>query len=650
MGHSVNPTCHPPKPRLTVRVGVAGHRPDKLIAASSGAIEQQLKKVFAAIDAAANELLAVGDGCYASDPPIVRLVSGFAEGSDRLALSACPANWQIGAILPFPRARYINTLIENGAGAELTKSLLHAALKKAQTVTELSLAREDGSADAHDRNETRHLIKGYAEAGSFFLRQIDVLVVIWNGKPPGVAGTGAIARHALDGDIPVVWIATDENHSRVRKNQRIANDKLASAEDHIPRLIVRFDENGDPDAPETDCTDGSLAAAIQRVFALPQSPHAQLHDFYNESWRSLTLWFVYDILKRIANLQKPRLIVRADPFDKCCANWDRFLTLAPRVPDLTARVREILLPRYVWADSLAVYFSHQYRSAYVLAYLLAAGAVFVALSSLFWPELNFKFWFVVAELGLIILIIGTISLGRLWRWHERWLEYRALAEGLRYSRFLAFIGEFGQVQNRQPGSNSPWALWYLRATMREIGLPTTVIDSAYLWRLLNATLADEIEGQFDYHESNSKSTHNIDRMLHYFAMGCFALTSVVFLFFIVAYLHAYWTGTTDQDTSWMAQTLYWLESHMIFFSAGLPALGAALTGIRVHGDFEGSKARSDAMLNILKTLEIDYTAAMNQTIGLEDAARLALQTAREMSEDVHAWRELHGRKRLVLPA
>jgi hypothetical protein len=179
---------------------------------------------------------------------------------------------------------------------------LHAALKKAQTVTELSLRQEDGNVEAHDRNENRHLIKSYAEAGSFFLRQIDVLVVIWDGKPPRVAGTGAIARQALDGGIPVVWIATDDNHSRVRKDQHSANNKLASAEDHIPRLIVRFDENGDPDAPETDCTNGSLAAAVQRVFALPESPHAQLRDFYNESWRSLTLWFVYDILKRIANL------------------------------------------------------------------------------------------------------------------------------------------------------------------------------------------------------------------------------------------------------------------------------------------------------------------------------------------------------------
>jgi hypothetical protein len=649
MSHSIEPTYHPPRPQLTVRVGVAGHRPDKLIATRSASIERQLKKVFTAIDAAANELLAAGDGCYSNDPPVIRLVSGFAEGSDRLALSACPANWQIEAILPFPQAQYIDTLTEDGDDAEHTKKSFQTALKKAETVTELSLPEEDGDA-AYDRNETRHLIKSYTEAGSFFLRQIDVLVVIWDGKPPKVAGTGAIARQAMGGGIPVVWIATHGNHSKVRKTQHSSNIKLAIEEDHVPRLIVRFDENGDPDAPETDCTNGSLAAAIQRLFALPESPHTQLRDFCNESWRSLTLWFAYDVLKRIANLQKPRLIVRTDPFDKCCVTWDRFLTLTPQVPNLTARVREILLPRYVWADSLAVYFSHQYRSAYVFAYLLAAGAVFIALGSLFWPELNFKFFFVVAELGLIISIIGIIWVGRFWRWHERWLEYRALAEGLRYSRFLAFIGEFGQVQNRQSGSNSLWALWYLRATMREIGLPTAVIDSAYLWRLLNATLTDEIKGQFDYHESNSKSTHNIDRMLHDLAIGCFALTAIVFLFFVIAYIYAYWTGTTERDASWIVDGLHWLKSHMIFFSAGLPALGAALAGIRVHGDFEGSEARSDAMLNTLKSLELDYAAAMNQTIGLDDAARLVLQTAREMSEDVHAWRELHGRKRLELPA
>jgi hypothetical protein len=67
----------------------------------------------------------------------------------------------------------------------------------------------------------------------------------------------------------------------------------------------------------------------------------------------------------------------------------------------------------------------------VLAYLLAATAVFVALASLFWPES--KLWFAVEELG----------------------------------------GEFG------PAAITPWVLWYLRTTMREIGLPTAVIDFSF---------------------------------------------------------------------------------------------------------------------------------------------------------------------------
>jgi hypothetical protein len=53
------------------------------------------------------------------------------------------------------------------------------------------------------------------------------------------------------------------------------------------------------------------------------------------------------------------------------------------------------------------------------------------------------------------------------RWHERWLEYRALAEGLRHGRFLAFVSDFGRIQESTPrsgGHPSLWMLWYIRAT------------------------------------------------------------------------------------------------------------------------------------------------------------------------------------------
>ena len=278
---------------------------------------------------------------------------------------------------------------------------------------------------------------------------------------------------------------------------------------------------------------------------------------------------------------------------------------------------------------------------------LRPARVFVALASVLWPDS--KFWFTVAELAVISLIIGVIFFGRLLRWHERWLEYRALAESLRYSRFLAFVGEFGHVQDRPATFDSPWVLWYLRATMREIGLPAAVIDGAFGWRLLNATLTDEIRGQFGYHNANSTSAHRVDRMLHGLGMLCFSFTFLVLMVFAVGYTYMLWTGVAAQEASW-PPWIHWLKLHMIFVSAGLPALGAALAGIRVHGDFEGSKGRSDAMLNTLKVLELDCQRAMSQTINLDETASLLLRAAREMSVDVHAFQELHGRKRLVLPA
>ena len=84
-----------------------------------------------------------------------------------------------------------------------------------------------------------------------------------------------------------------------------------------------------------------------------------------------------------------------------------------------------------------------------------------------------------------------ILIGRRWLWHERWLDYRALAENLRHGRFLSFVSEFGRIRGEPAGVEQrepPWMLWYVRATMREIGLPNATLDGTYQWRLLNATL------------------------------------------------------------------------------------------------------------------------------------------------------------------
>ena len=95
-----------------------------------------------------------------------------------------------------------------------------------------------------------------------------------------------------------------------------------------------------------------------------------------------------------------------------------------------------------------------------------------------------------------------------------------------------------------------------------------------------------------------------------------------------------------------------LAGSLTFWAAGLPALGAALAGIRAQGDFEGSKERSARMQDALGTLEDDYEKARDMTpdLALSETSNLLISTARLMSEDVAAWQELYGRKWLSLPA
>ena len=332
-----------------------------------------------------------------------------------------------------------------------------------------------------------------------------------------------------------------------------------------------------------------------------------------------------------------------------------FLRSAPAAKDLHERITSILLPRYIWADALAVHYSHLYRSTYVLAYFLSALAVFIALGTVFIHDdphapasevLGTKAIFVICELIVIGAIILLVWLGRHGMWHERWLSYRAVAEMLRHGRFLAFVSEFGRIQGAQ--RELPWTLWYIRAAMREVGLPTATFDAAYQQRILDATLADEIagpRGQIAYHRASHKSLHHIDHFLHKLGTGCFVVTSIVLLLFLIL------LGLERAfELVWLQNFLLAAKPFITFVSAGLPALGAAVSGIRVHGDFEGSTERSARMVHELDTFKSDYADAITRGVDLDGTAELLIATARVMSEDLAAWQDLYGRKRLALPA
>jgi hypothetical protein len=628
-------TPHPPKPRLTLRIGITGHRPNKLDANIVPRLRQQITAVFAAIEQAATRIRADADGFYADDPPALRLISGFAQGADQLAVEVCPASWQVEAILPFPADEYAKDFAAPATGGDDAEAKFRDSLKKAAAVTALP-APPAGWRD-----------QGYVHAGGYLLQQIDILVAVWDGLPPKPGGTGAVLREAHAGGIPVVWLATRD--------------------DRAPRLLARFDNSGAPVAADTDCTTETLVSTLLASFAPPrvQSPSSAgasagrqgLKRYLGERWRRRCFFATYDALRRLAHGNLPRLTISYPTIDQRAHDWDEFIKLAPDVKNLSQRVTDVLLPRYIWADTLAVHFSHLYRSAYVFAYLLSALAVFIALGTVFihddpgdrpYDVLHTKAIFVICELVVIALIILAVWAGRRLLWHERWLNYRMLAEMLRHGRFFAYLSEFGRTQATERESERLWMLWYIRATMREIGLPTATLDGNYQKSILNATLVDEItgaRGQIRYHQTTHESANHIDHLLHRLGVTCFVATSMILIAFLALF------GLQQALGSSILENMLLVTKPIVtFLSAGLPALGAAVAGIRVHGDFDGQAERSAKMVDELNQIKDDYEGAIARGVILNESADLLIRTAGIMSEDLAVWQALYGRKRLALPA
>jgi len=418
-------------------------------------------------------------------------------------------------------------------------------------------------------------------------------------------------------------------------------------------MISDFDESGTPVASGAACTEGPLAEVLGSVFAPPilrislirKSPRARLERFLGESWRPRCYLTGYDWLRRLAKWRVPRLWITIRPPESRSSEWDEFFAHLTNIDNFPNKLKEVLLPRFAWADALAMHFSHLYRGAYVLAYLISAFAVFLGIAGVLSERGQHgsavTVFFELCELLAIGTILFLIWMGRHFLWHERWLDYRALAEGLRCGRFLAFVSEFGRIQpNGNPGGESrSWVVWYLRATMRKIGLPSATLDATYQWRLLDATLKHDITEQLAYHAGNREVARRIGNFLHYLGIACFLTTFIALGVFFVSYV----IGALDTLRNDMLPIIP-------FLSAGFPALGAALAGIRALGEFEASKERSLHMLNLLNGLKSEYSSAKNRELDLDETAEMLVATARVMSEDLAAWQALYGRKRLSLPA
>src|SRR6185295_221535 len=163
---------HPPRPRLTVRVGVTGHRMDALPPEGENQkLRDQIKQVLEEIKKITMDIFArrteYGIETYSSEDPCLRLISPLAEGADRLvAEEALKLGIELHCPLPFHREEYAEDF-----PSESSREIYRNLLSEAKSIFEL-----DGARDASQ--------EAYEMVGRTVLRQCDVLIAIWDQERP----------------------------------------------------------------------------------------------------------------------------------------------------------------------------------------------------------------------------------------------------------------------------------------------------------------------------------------------------------------------------------------------------------------------------------------------------------------------------------
>ncbi|MBP1637043.1 MAG: hypothetical protein H6Q10_3617, partial [Acidobacteria bacterium] len=584
---SPDTTGHPPLVPLVFRVGVTGHRPDHgkrpdpdvaAIRASVRAVLAAVREVVERVAAGRTDLFApLAAGGAETTRRHVRLVSALAPGPDQwVAREAVKQGFELQCVLPFAREEYRQDLAGPWPAAD-SEAEFEALLQLASAVFEL-----DGRVVRSESGERLPDGHSYQAAGSAILRQSDLLIALWDGQPArGLGGTGEIVDEALARGIPVVWIPWGRPEAW--------------------RMLLPTGLDGArTDVSEADRAD--LPRAIEALL-LPA----------DEADRD-----VQAAAERREYFRERRK--RGNPLLWCWTlfRWfvcGEFLTTRPGRPEETARgstgigagvqafVDGAFLPHYRWANSLSIHFGRLHRGAFLVTASLGAVAVFLALYSVAAGlEGQAQRPWILAELVVILGILALTHLGRRRRWHQRWIDYRMLAERLRIARCTALLGGGGPLvlhAGHQASYGNPlrtWMHWHYQAIERAAGLPPgrVPVNAEYLAGCRQFWLGGLLERQRRYHERNAVAFATLDRRLHRLADALFALTLAACL------LHIAHLRLDGALVSWLPDNA---SGWLTLLCAFLPAAGSACAAIRGFAETRRLAQRSKAMQDGLARLQ-----------------------------------------------
>ena len=375
--------------------------------------------------------------------PLV-VLSALAEGGDQLvAEEALAAGARLSAPLPLPRDLYLDDFVGDGF-ARFARLSQHAQMLP------LPLLPDNTSESVAAQGEARN--RQYALAGVFIASHSHILLALWDGRPSDkFGGTGQIARFHMDRVLPG---PIERRHSR--------HVTLDSGDESLMYHIV--------------CSRADLAGAVR-----PPLPPLQ----------PMQSRWVDDTGAHTGEPGMPsefrHMFRRMQQFDADAARY------ADRIDAANASSRDDGVARggdgvavvdlFAAADWLAVHFQRRVLLAMRSLYMLGAlmGIAFVCYSDL--PQ---DLPYVDDAIYLFVVLFAGGALlawtGRRRDWHRKYIDYRALAEGLRVQGYWGCAGigtdELGAFAHEDFMQKQDIELGWIRNVMRVPGINAVVAASA----------------------------------------------------------------------------------------------------------------------------------------------------------------------------
>ncbi|MES2123152.1 MAG: hypothetical protein V4503_00545 [Gemmatimonadota bacterium] len=577
---------------------------------------------------------------YQTAKPDLVVMSALAAGADQIGARAAlrARGWRLHAILPFDREEYLKDFEGDGfARAEFNRLLGRAG----DAVTVL-----DGRASVPP--DGLRGFDAYAPLNQVLLDQCDVLIVVWDGGPArGVGGTSDLVRSARLSDVPLLHL--DPHHpKRIVLETRPATidgtDWVTSLRRQVALLVA---------PPAAAWGHGDEVDLREAYFAERVHTHrrATLFDlaaaiFHRRAGEGGTAARIVTTLRRMF----PSRVV-GHPAVDAAREWERQWAGMPSSmrEDSVARFAE----HFGWADALAAQYAAAFRAAYSRVFALAWLAVvaaFVGNAAERWggeavrsTGVSLVHSLAMETEALILLVVFlNVYVGRRRRLHERWIEYRALAEQLRHLGVLWALGRTIPTIRLPPltlagDPRGSWVNWYLRGVAREAGVVRASFDADYLLAARRLLRDGEIGRQQHFHEGARDRGRAVVRPLERTATVLFLLALLLALGNL-AQLPERMLAWTTSDSALIAAFLGLL-------GVGLPALASAIHGFLGTSDLESIAIRSAGIAPRLNELRwrLDTLAELDSST----ISAIGLEAARLMEGELGSWRAVTAARRLT---